>query len=229
MRKRRLLIVLALLGLLCAAVVAEVRAGSVLINGGAGQINQDCIPFGCGHQVQFLISSSFFSGPIDIGSMTFFQTNPQAPNTFDPATYTFLLSTTTVDPSSPNNVFAANVTSPQQFFASYVQPAGVNVPSSFTITGVPFLYNPLAGNLLLEIDKPDSAEAFSAFTDNNSNLPGESRVWATDNSGVGNVNTGYGTVVQFNPAVVPEPATLTLAGLGLLGAVGWGVRRRKVA
>jgi len=46
----------------------------------------------------------------------------------------------------------------------------------------------------------------------------------------GEVN-GTPAVIEFNPAAphaVPEPSTLAIAGLGALGMIGYGLRRRKV-
>jgi len=39
-----------------------------------------------------------------------------------------------------------------------------------------------------------------------------------------------GGILQFNsfaPAAVPEPSTMAIAGLGALGMIGYGLRRRK--
>jgi hypothetical protein len=215
-----------LVGLLALGVAGKLAA-DVLISGGGGQINQDCVPFGCSLQSQEIIDKSLFSGPITINKLTFF--NNTGSGTFDPATYTFKLSTTSASVGSPSGVFAANVGPDEQVFTTTVIPGGP-IPASFSFTGVPFHYDPALGNLLIEIDKPDSANTFSGFTDNNSNFSGVSRVWSLDNSGVGNVNTGYAPVVQIGTeSVIPEPATLTLAGLGFLGLVGYGARKRRPA
>jgi hypothetical protein len=120
----------------------------------------------------------------------------------------------------------------EQLFTSLVIGGG-SIPSSFLFTGTPFCYDPSQGNLLLAIDKPDSNDTFSGFTDNSAGFNGVSRVWSGDLSGFGSIDTSYGPVIRIHfdqkgARTVPEPGTLALAGLGVLALVGyksWKSRR----
>src|SRR5262249_29951223 len=150
---------------------------------------QDCVPFGCAHQAQFLYDASFFSGPISIDTLTFYNNSFDSPDTFDPATYTFKLSTTSKTAGTLSLSFASNVGADVQVFkTTAIAGDPLPNPGSFSFTGTPFNYNPANGNLLLEVDKPDGAEAFKGYTDYNGSLAGVGRVWATDNSGSGEFN-----------------------------------------
>jgi PEP-CTERM motif-containing protein len=195
---------------------------------GPGDV-QDCIPFGCGITNQFIFDSSYFSGPISINELTFFNSVVDTPtDNFDPGTYTFKLSTSTNDYLTPSATFANNVGANVQLFATVVI-AGGAIPPVFSFAGTPFNYNPASGDLLLEVDKTGAASTFSGFTDYNGPADPNfkvSRVWNTDGSATGNVDTNYGPVARFGSgaAAVPEPMTLTLTGLGL---AGFAARRLK--
>jgi len=222
MLKRALILATAFLSLATYA-KADVLVGTP----GPGAV-QDCVSFGCAIDSQFIFDSSYFSGPISISELKFFNSVVDTPDTFDPGTYTFKLSTSANDYLTPSATFANNVGADVQLFATVVI-AGGAVPPVFSFTGTPFNYNPANGDLLLEIDKTGAASTFSAFTDyngpNDANFK-VSRVWNTDGSATGNVDINYGPVVQFGTgtAAVLEPMTLTLTGLGL---AGFAARRLK--
>jgi len=220
---RRVLIVATALLSIATYAQADVLIGTP----GPGDV-QDCVPFGCGINSQFIFDSSYFSGPISISELRFFNSGVDSPDTFDPGTYTFKLSTSTNDFLTPSATFANNVGANVQLFATVVI-AGGAIPPVFSFTGTPFNYNPASGDLLLEIDKTGAASTFSAFTDYNGPQDASfkvSRVWNTDGSATGNIDVNYGPVVRFGTgaAAVPEPMTLTLTGLGL---AGFAARRLK--
>lgn len=202
----------------------------VMIGIPGSSATQDCIPFGCGHQAQFIYDSSFFSGPITIMGLQFFNSVDDS-DRFDPATYTIKLSTTSSAVGNPSSVFADNLGSDAQTFTT-VAVSDSTIPSTFTYTGTPFTYNPANGNLLIEFDKPDSSETFNGYADYNSGLAA-ARVWSSDNGGSGSIDLRYAPVVNIltadSPPItapVPEPSSLVLAGAGLITAAGYGLRRR---
>ena len=180
--------------------------------------------FGCALKGQFVYDASYFSGPITITGLTFFNSLVDSPDTFDPATYTFSLSTTTAAIGSLDSTFANNRGGDFQLFAT-VPIAGGAIPGVFTFFGTPFNYDPANGNLLLEVLKPDSGDTFSGFTDYNTGGGFlASRVWSQNLSGAGSANANYAPVIQLESAI-PEPATLSFVGLSLLGLVAWRVRK----
>jgi hypothetical protein len=218
MFKRALMATIALLSIASHA-TADVMVGTPT----ADPAFQDCIAFGCGVHAQFIFDSSYFSGPISITELQFFNSDqdPTGDN-FEPGTYTFRLSTSANDFSTPDAVFANNLGPDVQLFATVV--IGSNaIPPVFSFAGTPFTYDPANGDLLLEIDKTGTNNSFSGFTDYNADQGFKvSRVWSFDNGPTGNVDINFGPVTNFtttavSPSPVPEPMTLTLTGLGLAG------------
>lgn len=120
---------------------------------------------------------------------------------------------------------------------AFTGPAGG--PKDFDIIltfAIPFLYNPSAGNLLLDIRKFSTEPTFffdaqSTTGDSVSNVRNTSNV----NAATANESTTVGYVARFTfaPAtsqVIPEPGTLALlVGGGLLPLAGAVVRKRRKA
>ena len=142
------------------------------------------------------------------------------------------LSTTAVDPDLLNLNFASNlgadlltVFSGPVTLSSSDTGAG---PRDFDITIVfttPFLFNPTLGNLLLDI-RNFTGGVTTPFDAHASDTDAMSRVWGSLNSSVALARDTTGLVTQFDvQAAVPEPGSIMLLSLGLIGLAA-GRRRR---
>ncbi len=210
------------LALAAAVVLPLAGAQAQLVVGGPG-VYGDCAPFGCTLRYQQAYSSSLFSGPINIGSLTFYDVSDSG-QTIDAATYTLRLSTAATGVGSLSSTFADNIGGDAQLFFTGAL-SGPTAPS-FTITGAAFLYEPGQGDLLLDVTK-SGGDSFSAFIDYRSDFAGFQRVYAFDNAPTGAIDNNYGLVTGFGTAAVPEASTWTMliAGFCMVG----GAMRRRVA
>ena len=103
-------------------------------------------------------------------------------------------------------------------------------PRDFDITIVfttPFLFNPNLGNLLLDV-RNFTGGITTPFDSHGSDLDGMSRVFGSLNSSVALARDTTGLVTQFDAdAVVPEPGSIMLLSLGLLGLAAIGRRKKR--
>jgi len=180
---------------------------------------------GIGTIYQQVYAASNFVGAGFLNSVSFFEVGEV---TLRSGTYDLFASTTStaVNGLSTSN-FDGNRGANNVLFASMAL-SGAS-PAILTFLGGPFFYDPTAGNLLLD------------FRISNIGVSGNG-VFKADNGTAGGVysrahNFGlafenYGLQTQFNftpaVAVVPEPATFALVGVGLLVVMGIG-RRRNLA
>ena len=197
--------------------------GSITVgvnNGGNG------FPFGAsgtpGNRYQEAYSSSLFSGPITITGIDFFRSGVNG--TLWGGTFLLSLSTISANVNSLSNVFFnSNLGANNALFASMTLSGAA--PAVLSFTGGPFLYDPSQGNLLLDISIANLANnsPSAAFEDENGSGP--PTIARYQNFGFGTV--GYGLVTQFDAGAVatPEPGTLGLLGVALIGMAGWRLRR----
>jgi len=200
---------------------ASLGWSSSLIIGGPGDGgNTDPFggPFGLnpGTRYQQIYASGDFNnlGIIEITSIDFFDGN----GAFAGDTYIFSFSTVSagIDTLS-DTAFNANLGPDDALFAT-VNLSGA-APSTLTIVGSAFLYNPALGNLLLDMTiLPGGTSGDAAYLARNGTAEGIFSRY--DNFG-GSAD-GYGLVTQVDylpassPTPEPETATLVLAGLGCI-------------
>jgi|SwirhisoilCB2_FD_contig_91_3514916_length_1170_multi_5_in_0_out_0_2 hypothetical protein len=215
------------------ALAGPVRAQTVTIG---TQSASNCIPFGCPgdpfnvsrYQQVFSAAAFGVSSPIDIMSLTFFNSFNPAFGQFGNATFSIFFSTTSAAVNGLSTDLASNVGTPDSPFATLVGSGGLTGPQ-FTINGSPYFYDPTGGNLLMDVFISSVGQNGAlAFLDADASGTVTSRAYQTN--GIGTVSS-IGLVTEFGYASVtatPEPTTLILMATGMLGIVVW-VRRRKVA
>jgi hypothetical protein len=179
-------------------------------------------------QYQQVYSSSLFPGPVEITGITFFCPTGGCSGMIS-GDFTIELSTTSAGINTLSTNFTANLGSNNSLFFSGT------VTNVLSFTGVPFLYNPSAGNLLIDVDtlstpasnlNPFLAAGCSTDTNRAFYLGGTETggVAIGDSEDCTSGSTSYGLETEFTLAPTPEPSSLFLLSTGLL-VLGPLVRR----
>lgn len=206
-------IINALFVTVCLGGLGLLQAGVIVIGVPGAETN--CFPFGCntdlGTVYQQVYASSSFSGPIAISDIVFYNKTGLS---FRSGDYTLSLSTTSKPVDGLDTViFDSNLGPDNQLFWSGPLSGPAPAPE-VVFLGAPFAYDPAVGNLLLDIrvsnGGPDGGLHLDAY-----NLDAGGLFSRAHNFGGGFEGYGLVTGFSYGEAGIPEPATLSLLGLGL--------------
>ena len=189
---------------------------------------ENCYPFVCMSddnytRYQQVYAASEFPDAVFINAITFYMSSE--PWTYDGNFYTISFSNT---PKGPNELLGDLNANPGPnntvFFAGVLNGNG---GPSFTISGLPFLYDPSLGNLLMDVTSTGTNKiGYVGFFDADYSGTVTSRAYGNeiDYSNVDPV----GLVTTFDTALVaPEPATVWLLAPGLAAIAGLMRRRTR--
>lgn len=194
---------------------------------------------------QQIYSNGLFSVPFTIDKITFFdrsfgQFDTAGDTIITNATYDIRLSTTSQAVNVLNNVtFDNNVGGDEAVFFVGLLGGSLNGNPEFSIQGASFPYDPVSGNLLLDIRRanvtPTTGPGVHGFLDAFTQNVGDATSLVTDFGFEGGATSGNaflasptGLVTRFEGApTIPEPSSVYLFGSGLLGLAGWRRRRKK--
>ena len=180
----------------------------------------NCYPFLCNDsgissgqslEYQQVYASSAFSGPVSITALTFFFASEFGGSSLVlDGSYKVSLSTTSAPISGLSSTAANNIGPDNTLFATFVVSShNVDSNPSFTITGVPFTYDPGKGNLLIDfvVTNQDNVPngTGNGYDQADDSGTQTSRLYAFDSSGVGTADS-IGLVTEFTyTGVTPIP------------------------
>ncbi len=217
--------------LLCAPPPAHADSITVGLPAQSGAGN--CLPFGCANpsftEFQYIYSANDFPVTIAINEIDFFEAPGILFNgQLDSGTYAVYLSTSPSSVIAPSTTFADNLGTDNALFTTLVLTGGP-VPNVLSIPGGPFVYDPSMGNLLIDIQASGVSNigdlGFFAIPQ----TVGDDSRRVVGSGATGTVDQAT-LVTQFsgeNVSIVPEPGTMTLVAIGLMGVVTRARRRSR--
>lgn len=203
----------------CALALAG-AAPSFAVTVGTGT-GGNCFPFGCGsgtNYQQVYLGSAV--GAVDIYGVSF--TKSTGDDSLNGGTYTLSFSTTARPVNGlDTSDFASNIGGDDTvFYTGTLAPRYSGGVLSFVL-GTPFSFDPMGGNLLLNITVAGSGGGSTFFRSNNGDAGG---VYSRAHN-FGSAFENWGLTTTFVTTNVPEPASwaLLIAGFAMTGAA---MRRR---
>ena len=215
---------------------APAEATLITIGSDTGQPN--AFPFGAPPGTSFpylgeyqqIYAATAFDGPIIIWEVAFASSAATLPKSISD-TFILSLGTTSTSPSAPGNSYSANKGADftQVFTGTITANLAHNNTFDFVIPLTTlFTYNPLNGNLLLDVFVISETSTPNALAAGFANGPSTDVGKILNFGGTGNP-TGVknsGLLTQFSVHSVPEPASLLLLGIGAVALIGLRARRR---
>ncbi len=199
-----------------AATNDAVNASGQLAGNVVGTSNSaNCIPFGCAATTrlstyQQVYASSVFSGVTKFNQISFFRGCPGG--NLSSGTYQISFSYTSMPVGGLSTNLSANIGSGQASFGSYTLDGGL-APSTLTLTGNTFTYDPTLGNLLMTIAVSGAADStLFGFYASEVNGGVSSRVYDGESTAEGPTSalvTEFSDVSALTPVGAAQPPVTT--------------------